>query len=68
MEKSTGTIFKVYLLDKSAPDKQEGFIEFWKHKGELQRIHNIPFNYLDELPGKIRKLLRASGGRRTESK
>ena len=58
MEQKTGTIFKVFLLDKSSPSKQEGFIELWKHKGELQRIHNMPFDYLDELPSKIRKLLR----------
>jgi hypothetical protein len=58
MEQKTGTIFKVFLLDKSSPSKQEGFIELWKHKGELTRIHNVPFDYLDELPRKIRQLLR----------
>ncbi|MFZ0913920.1 MAG: hypothetical protein WBQ76_01220 [Candidatus Korobacteraceae bacterium] len=58
MEQKTGTIFKVYLLEKGDPHKQEGFIELWKHKGELQRIHNLPFDYLDKLPRKIRQLLR----------
>ena len=58
MEQKTGTVFKVYLLEKSHPDKQEGFIELWKHKGELQRMHNIAFDYLDELPRKIRQLAR----------
>jgi hypothetical protein len=58
MEQKTGTVFKVYLLDKGSRSKQEGFIELWKHKGDLQRIHNMPFDYLDELPSKIRKLLR----------
>jgi hypothetical protein len=60
MERGTGTIFKVFLLAKSNPDMQEGFIELWKHKGNLQKVKNVPFNYLDELPRKIRKLLKAA--------
>ena len=37
MKSSTGTIFKIYLLDESATNLQEGFIQLWKHKGKLQR-------------------------------
>jgi hypothetical protein len=58
MERNTGTIFKVYLLKKSSPDKQEGFIELWKHKGELQRMSSMAFDYWDELPKKMRALIR----------
>ena len=60
MKKDTGTIFKVYLLAKGSPDKQEGFIELWKHRGKLQRIRNIPFDYVDELPRKMRRLLKTA--------
>ena len=58
MEQKTGTIFKIYLLAKGNPGKQEGFIQLWKHEGKLQKIRNLPFDYLDDLPSKIRKLLR----------
>jgi hypothetical protein len=60
MKRETGTIFKVYLLAEGALHKQEGFIELWKHKGELQRIRNVPFDYVDELPKKMRKLIRTA--------
>jgi hypothetical protein len=60
MKRETGTIFKVYLLAEGAAYKQEGFIELWKHKGKLQRIRNVPFDYVDELPRKMRRLLRTA--------
>jgi len=56
-----GTIFKVYLLAKPGRDKQEGFIKLWKHKGVIQKTKYIPFDYLDELPRKIRKILKEGG-------
>lgn len=55
-----GTIFKVYLLANPASGKQEGFIKLWKHKGAFQQTKYIPFDYLDELPKKIRKILSGS--------
>ena len=61
MRKNTGTIFKVYLLDKQpSPPMQEGFLQLWKHKGKLTGVKNIPFNYLDQIPDKIRKQLKAA--------
>jgi len=68
MEQNTGTIFKVFLLEKSHPKKQEGFIELWKHKGQLTRIHNIAFDYWDEIPRKMRTLLGQAKTGRTSSK
>jgi hypothetical protein len=63
MEQKTGTIFKVYLLAKASKKggKQKGFIALWTHKGVRSKQKNIPFDYLDELPRKIRKLLAADG-------
>jgi hypothetical protein len=60
MEQQTqkGTIFKVYLLEKPGRGKQEGFIKLWKHKGAFQKTKYIPFDYFDELPRKIRKILK----------
>lgn len=59
MEKNTGTTFKVYLLgNQNPPSKQQGFIQLWKHKGELQGGKAIPFDYLDELPRRIRQELK----------
>lgn len=52
-----GTIFKVYLLANPGRGKQEGFIKLWKHKGAFQKTRYIPFDYFDELPKKIRKIL-----------
>jgi len=61
MERNTGTIFKVYLLAKQpSPPKQEGFIQLWKHKGKLMGVKNVPFNYPDEIPRKIRQELKAA--------
>ncbi len=61
MEKNTGTIFKVYLFDKTARGKQEGVVQLWKHKGKTQRFKAIHFDYLDEFPRKMRKALREAG-------
>jgi len=61
MEPNTG-IFKIFLLDQSNPRQQEGFLKLWKHKGVLlEESKPIPFNYLDEIPGKVRKLLKNRG-------
>ena len=32
MERETCTIFKVYLLAETGEDKEEGFVQLWKHK------------------------------------
>ena len=61
MRKNTGTIVKVYLLDKQpSPPKQEGFVQLWKHKGKVVSIKNVPFDYLDEIPRKIRQQLKSA--------
>jgi hypothetical protein len=52
MKENTGTIFKVYLLNKTSPSKQEGFVKLWKHKGKLQKGKLIPFDYTDQIPRK----------------
>jgi hypothetical protein len=54
MDKDTGTIFKVYLLDKSAAHKEEGFVQLWKHKGKLQKRKYLAFDSLSEIPQKMR--------------
>jgi hypothetical protein len=59
MNKDTGTIFKVNFVDENKhPKKQEGFVQLWKHKGKLQNGKQIPFDYPDELPLKMRKILK----------
>jgi hypothetical protein len=58
VEKNTGTIFKVYLLDKTKDGKQEGMVQLWSHKGERQAPNKQHFDYLDEFPRKVRKALR----------
>ncbi len=61
MEKDTGTIFKVYLLDKSPASKEEGFIQLWKHKGKLQKGKYLAFDRLSEIPKKMRDDLTTAG-------
>jgi len=34
VKQETGTILKIYLLDKTAPGKQEGFLQLWKYCGQ----------------------------------
>ena len=60
MEKETGTILKVYLLDKTAKGKQEGFVQLWKHKGKLQKVKYATFNELSRVPSRIEELLSAA--------
>jgi hypothetical protein len=54
MGEETSTIFKIRLLAKSKSDKQEGFIELWKHEGKIMDQRE-PFDFLDEIPRKILK-------------
>ena len=61
MESNTGTIFKIFLLAKSGAGLEEGYIQFWKHKGTIQGSRTVPFNHLDEIPGKIRRQLKGKG-------
>jgi hypothetical protein len=49
MMKETSTVFKIRLLAKGDPKKQEGFIELWKHKGKIMEQQK-PFDFLDEIP------------------
>jgi len=60
MEKNTGTILKVYLLDKTASGKEEGFVTLWKHKGKAVQSRMLAFDRLHEIPGKVEKLLRTA--------
>jgi hypothetical protein len=61
MKKNTGTIFKVNFVEKNKhPKGQEGFVQLWKHKGKLQNGKQIPFNFPDELPRKMRHILKAA--------
>ena len=57
----TSTIFKVRLLAKSKPNLQEGFLELWKHEGGIIRSQKVPFDHLDAIPGKIRRMLKEEG-------
>ena len=58
MKKDTGTIFKVNFIEATKRPKQEGFVQLWKHKGKLQNGKQIPFDYPDELPRKMRHILK----------
>lgn len=61
MEKKTGTIFKVYLLDKTKAPKEEGFIQLWKHKDKLQKVKNRPSKRLSEIPKMMQEDLASAG-------
>jgi len=60
VRKETGTILKVYLPDKTANSKQEGFVQLWKHKGKLQEVKYATFSELSWIPGRIEELLSAA--------
>jgi len=62
MQRDTGTIFKVRLLDKAHRSKQEGVLQVWKHQGKLIRGSNKKpiqqhFDHLGEIPEMTRTLL-----------
>lgn len=62
MQRDTGTILKIRLLDKTHAGKQEGVLQVWKHKGKLIRGSNKRpiqqhFDQLGEIPEMIRTLL-----------
>jgi hypothetical protein len=61
MEPNTGTIFKVYLLDKTEAGLESGYVQLWKHKRVIQGGRAIPFDHMDEIPRKIRGQLKNSG-------
>ena len=62
MDKGTGIIFKVNFIKKSKPlPKQEGFVQLWQVHGQLHGGKQIPFDYPDELPRKMRLILKAAG-------
>jgi hypothetical protein len=54
----TSTILRVYLLDRSAPGKEEGIIKLCDRRGKVTQTE-VHFDFLDDLPKKIRELLRA---------
>ncbi len=60
MASNTGTILKVYLLAKSKPGLEEGFVQLWKHKGKVLAVKSAPFNHLDEIGGKVTELLKTA--------
>ena len=52
----TSTILRIYLLDKSAPGREEGIIKLCDTRGKVTQTEEH-FDRLDEVPRKIRKLL-----------
>ncbi|MEO8096326.1 MAG: hypothetical protein ABI811_01385 [Acidobacteriota bacterium] len=62
MDKRTGIIFKVNFIKKTKSlPKQEGFVQLWQVHGELRNGKQVPFDYPDELPRKMRLILKAAG-------
>jgi hypothetical protein len=60
MKTGTGTHFKIYLMDKSRPDLEEGWIRIWSHKGErIPAAKNVSFDQFDQIPEKLRAELAA---------
>jgi hypothetical protein len=58
VDKNTGIIFKVNPIKKTKPrPKQEGFVQLWKAHGVIENGRQIPFDYPDELPSKMRQIL-----------
>ena len=53
----TSTILRVYLLDKSAPSKEEGIIKLCDERAKVTETE-VHFDSLDDVPEKIRQLLR----------
>jgi hypothetical protein len=56
----SSTVLRILLLDESAPGKEEGVIELWDERSQLTQT-KVRFNALDDLPNKIRELLRSRG-------
>jgi hypothetical protein len=56
-QKVTSTILRVYLYDKSRPGKEEGVINICNDEGKVTDTQ-VHFDDLDDLPSKIRELLR----------
>jgi hypothetical protein len=56
-QKVTSTILRVYLLDRSAPGKEEGIIKLCDERGKVTQTE-VHFDSLDDVPQKIRDLLR----------
>ena len=58
----TSTILRVYLLNMSAKGKEEGIIKLCDERGKVTRTE-VHFDMLDDVPEKIRDLLRAGNVR-----
>lgn len=61
MERNTGTIFKIFLADKTKRGKQEGWIKLWKHKGKIVGHKPEYFDYLKEIPECVERILENHG-------
>jgi len=62
MKAQTGTHFKIYLMDKSRPGLEEGWIRIWSHKKDrITTAKNISFDRLEQIPEKLRAELDAHG-------
>jgi hypothetical protein len=62
MEKNTGIIFRVYLMDKTKRGRQEIGLRLMSVKGQkVPGRQTIQFDYLDEFPRMIRKELKKAG-------
>lgn len=53
----TSTILRLYLLNESAPGKEEGIIKLCDERGKVTQTE-VHFDSLDDIPEKIRELLR----------
>ena len=58
--KVTSTILRVYLLDQSAPGKEEGIVKLCNEEGGVTQTE-VQFDKLENMPQKIRELLEAGG-------
>jgi hypothetical protein len=62
MDQNTGIQFKIYLADKTAPGKQEGWVRIWSNAGtRITTAKSVPFDRLEEIPKKIQRALDAHG-------
>lgn len=53
----TSTILRIYLLDKSREGYEEGIIKLCNENGKVTQTE-VHFDYLDDVPDKIRDLLK----------
>ena len=62
-QKNSSIVFKVYLMDKTKPGRQEAGLRLMSVKGgkKIKGRNTIQFDYLDEFPQMVRQELKAAG-------